>query len=397
VRVVGLGPTAGVLAIALTYAGMLGKVYGEILESTDRAPTDALLRNGASRTGALLYGTLPQSAPELVSYPVFRWECAVRASVIMGFVGAGGLGQQMEMSMKMLAGDEVATMLLVFMLLVAMADRASRFLRDTLDPAVERVPGRRRGITATGTALVLIAASMATLDLQWLDFVAPDAIARMGEFIWGFVPPDVSADFMARIGIGALETLSMSAIGTLLAALLGVLLAIPAALPASGIANVVLRNTTRGLLNALRSIPELVWAALWVIAAGLGPLAGTLALAAHTVGVIGRLFAETLENLPAAPARALRDNGVGYAATFLYATLPQSLPQLMSYTLYRWENNIRAAAVLGVVGAGGLGQLLHYHLSLFQMAQAASVILAMVLIVTAVDGVSHVVRQRLTA
>src|SRR5690606_29855870 len=114
VRVVGLGPTAGVLAIALTYCGMLGKVYAEVLESADPAPSDAILKNGGSRLQAFLYGALPQSAPELVSYTVFRWECAVRSSVIMGFVGGGGLGQQMEMSMKMLAGGEVFTMLAVF-------------------------------------------------------------------------------------------------------------------------------------------------------------------------------------------------------------------------------------------------------------------------------------------
>lgn len=132
VRVVGLGPTAGVLAIALTYCGMLGKVYAEVLESVDAAPGEALMRNGASRLGAFLYGALPQAAPELVSYTVFRWECAVRSTVILGFVGAGGLGQQMDMSLKMLAGGEVATILAVFVLLVALADRVSRVLRELL-------------------------------------------------------------------------------------------------------------------------------------------------------------------------------------------------------------------------------------------------------------------------
>lgn len=132
VRVVGLGPTAGVLAIALTYGGMLGKVYGEILESDETHATRTLLRNGASRLQALLYGLLPQSAPELTSYTVYRWECAIRSSAVLGFVGAGGLGQQMDNSMKMFLGSEVATMLIVFMLLVAAADKASAWLREKL-------------------------------------------------------------------------------------------------------------------------------------------------------------------------------------------------------------------------------------------------------------------------
>jgi phosphonate transport system permease protein len=132
VRVVGLGATAGVLAIALTYGGMLGKVYGDILESGDTHSTTALLRNGVGRLQAFFYALLPQNAAELTSYTVYRWECAIRSSVVLGFVGAGGLGQQLDNSMKMFNGAEVATMLMVFMLLVALADRMSAWFRKSL-------------------------------------------------------------------------------------------------------------------------------------------------------------------------------------------------------------------------------------------------------------------------
>ncbi len=132
VRVVGLGPTAGVLAIALTYGGMLGKVYGEILESGEAHATETLLRNGSSRLQAFFFGLLPQNASELTSYTVYRWECAIRSSVVLGFVGAGGLGQQMDNSMKMFNGGEVLTMLAVFVALVALADRVSSGLRRSL-------------------------------------------------------------------------------------------------------------------------------------------------------------------------------------------------------------------------------------------------------------------------
>lgn len=129
VRAVGLGPAAGVLAIGVTYGGMLGKVYSEILESGDTRPTLALLEAGGGRLTAFFYGMWPVALPELVSYTVYRWECAVRASVIMGFVGAGGLGQLMELSMRMLSGGEVSTILLVFFLLVVLADAISALLR----------------------------------------------------------------------------------------------------------------------------------------------------------------------------------------------------------------------------------------------------------------------------
>jgi phosphonate transport system permease protein len=118
-----------VLAIAITYAGMLGKVYAEIFESVDPLPARALLGTGVSRLQAFLYGVLPQATGEMLSYSVYRWECAIRASVVMGFVGAGGLGQQMDLSMRMFAGGEVASMLLTFLALVLLADLLSRMLR----------------------------------------------------------------------------------------------------------------------------------------------------------------------------------------------------------------------------------------------------------------------------
>ena len=132
VRVFGLGPAAGVLALAITYGGMLGKVYAEILESVDTRPARALLEAGAGRLEAFAYGLLPSASQELASYTVYRWECAVRASVVMGFVGAGGLGQLMDQSMKMLNGGEASTILLTFLLLVLLADGLSALLRRLL-------------------------------------------------------------------------------------------------------------------------------------------------------------------------------------------------------------------------------------------------------------------------
>jgi phosphonate transport system permease protein len=132
VRAFGLGPAAGVFAIGVTYGGMLGKVYSEILESNDTRPARALLESGSGRLAAFFYGMLPGSAQELVSYSIYRWECAVRASVVMGLVGAGGLGQLLDQSMKMLNGGEVATVLLVFVVLVLLADVMSAALRKLL-------------------------------------------------------------------------------------------------------------------------------------------------------------------------------------------------------------------------------------------------------------------------
>jgi len=235
-----------------------------------------------------------------------------------------------------------------------------------------------------------VVASFIYLGIDLGELGGSSNLKQMGAYAQRFLSPDLSAGHLQAIGHGALETLAMSALGTLLAAVFGLLLALPAA----GRFGWPLQSASRLVLNALRAVPELVWAALMVLAAGLGPNAGTLALALHTTGVLGRLFAEALENTPPEPAEAIRLQGGNAVSAFCYGSLPNLLPQLLAYILYRWENNIRMASVLGFVGAGGLGQMLYVSLSLFQEAQASTVILAMLLLVLAVDTLSSWSRQR---
>ena len=225
--------------------------------------------------------------------------------------------------------------------------------------------------------LVLVASSFLSLDLQWAQMFSHESGRSVVRFVAEFFPPDLSPSFLAKVTWASAETLAMSALGTVIAVVIGLALALPAARlwredSAWG------RRPTRWLLNSMRSIPELVWASLLLISA-----------------VLGRLFAAAFENCPEEPGFALRVQGAGKLRVFLYATLPQVLPQLISYTLYRWENNIRAAAVLGVVGAGGLGQLLSFHMGLFHMNKTATILGAMLLMVAAVDWSSDRLRRAL--
>ena len=384
VRVFGLGPAAGVLALGLTYGGMLGKVYAEILESEDGAAARALLRTGSPRALALLYGLLPLASKELVSYTVYRWECAIRASVVMGFVGAGGLGQLMDQAMKMLNGGEACSILLVFVVLVLLADALSGWLRRSLDvpPAARTSAFGVRSVVVLLAVAAGVVASWRLLDMDLGALFTADAASSMGDFVSGFFPPDTSRAWLWQVLVGIWETLAISVVGTLLAAVAGLLLALPK-----------FRAPWNVLLNVLRSVPELVWATITALAVGLGPFAGALALALHTAGVLGRLYAEALENAPSQPAEALRRTGSSRAMAFLYGPLPGAAPQLVAYTLYRWEMNIRMAAILGFVGAGGLGQLLYFKLSLFHYAEASTVIIAMLALSIAVDQASAWLRR----
>ena len=262
-----------------------------------------------------------------------------------------------------------------------------------IDMELKAPRSSKQGMWILGGIGLLIFASFWTLDLQLSRLLSVRSWELMSKFLGELLVPNLSPDFLLKVLNASFETIAMSALGTLIAVFLGILLALPASKTFSS-DPAPYRTVTRWLLNGLRSIPELVWAALLLISAGLGPFAGTLALALHTTGVLGRLFAEAIENAPKHPGDTLRTMGVSEFKIFLYATLPGILPQFISYTLYRWENNIRAAAVLGVVGGGGLGQMLAFHMGLFQMQDTSTVLIAMITLVLLVDSLSYLIRRR---
>jgi phosphonate transport system permease protein len=252
---------------------------------------------------------------------------------------------------------------------------------------------RLGGLACLAAILVAVVASFRYLGADFHGLLEEEGRRAMARFVVEFFPPDVSPDFLRRVGFASLQTLAVSLLGTAIPMVIGGLLALPAAgrfgRPAKWLA--------RSLLNGLRSVPELVWAALMVLAVGIGPFAGTLALALHTTGVLGRLFAESLENASPVPETALRGLGAGPVARFLYGTLPLVGAQCLGYVLYRWEMNIRMSTILGFVGGGGLGQLLYFHLSLLQMAQSATVLAAMTILVLLDDALSGWARKALSA
>lgn len=408
VRAVGLGPAAGVVAIGIAYAGVIGKVFAEIFEAAPRRPADALLAAGASPLRAFAFATLPSSLPLAASYTLYRFDCALRASAVLGLVGAGGIGARLELSLRMLAYDEAAAIVLALFGLVAAVDLLSQLARGRIRESRGVFPGGARGLAAGGVALgALGAGAAAFLDLPLRELFSAAPARSLARFAAASFPPELDPAFLGRLAPAVLETLAISVLGTALAAGAGLLLAYPAAsrghLAAGGPALPPARRAlgaaiawgARGILNLARTLPELVWALLVIFAVGLGPFAGALALAVHTTGVLGRLYAEALEEVPAAPVAALRAAGAGHAGATLLAVLPQAFPQLASYTLYRWEVNIRASAVLGVVGAGGIGSLLHVSLSLFHERRTLTLLLVIVALVTAVDLASGALRRRI--
>ena len=154
-------------------------------------------------------------------------------------------------------------------------------------------------------------------------------------------------------------------------------------------------GAARGLLNIMRTIPDLVWALLFITAVGLGPFAGVLALTVHSAGLLGKLYAESMEAVDSAPVDTLAATGAGGAAVFLWAVLPQARAPVVSVTLYQWECNIRAAMVLGFVGAGGIGQRIDIAMRLFRYDEILTLLVLLLVLVTLVDRLSAILRKRL--
>ncbi|MBR9973428.1 phosphonate ABC transporter, permease protein PhnE [Magnetospirillum sulfuroxidans] len=216
------------------------------------------------------------------------------------------------------------------------------------------------------------------------------ALSTIAQLTNDSMPPDFSR--WPKWGKPLLETLSMSVAGTALGAAFALVCGAVAA------RNVVrtpwLGGPMRLLLNLLRSIPGLIWGVMFVAAIGFGPLAGILALAAHSTGMLGKFFAETLEHVEPGPGNALRSHGVGHLGVLRFSVLPQILPRLVDVTMYRWEHNLRAATTLGVVGAGGLGLEIITAFHLFEYREASALIIVLLALVSLINLLGARLRAR---
>jgi phosphonate transport system permease protein len=408
VRIFGIGPGAGVLAIGIGYAGVLGKVFAEIFESLPRNAAEGLASGGAPPLRGFAFGVLPAAMPLMGSYALYRFDCALRASAILGIVGAGGVGQQLELSIKMFDYHQVASLILALFVLVSGADWASQRIRTILQKSAGLLPVFKAPVwRRTGLLIIWIGAGVLAvqfLQIPLSELFSLEALRSAASYVWAMFPPDLDWSFLSELGPAILETLSISILGTAIAAVLGILLAYPAALKTwservsdqpkrAPVLQRVASWSARGLLNLCRTLPELLWALIFIFVVGLGPFAGALALGVHTAGVLGRLYSEAIEEVSGGPLLAVRSGGATDPATFAFGAWPQAFPQLVAYTLYRWEVNIRASAVLGVVGAGGLGKALYISLGLFHHHRTLTLILVIVGLVAAVDLLSGWLRQ----
>lgn len=254
---------------------------------------------------------------------------------------------------------------------------------------------------------VILAGSAQATQFDPLAFTDAKNLNGIGRFVSGLWPMELSLDFLKDVGKLVLETIEISLLGTALA----VVLAIPLTLAATRVRGEEFNRQNRGtaawalrwsgyylarfILNLFRGIPEILWALIFVVAVGLGPFPGVLALAAHSTGILGKLYSEILESVDQRLVETVRSTGASELAVLVFARIPVSLPVLVSYTLFRWECNMRAATVLGLVGAGGVGTQLTLSMQLFAYNEVSTLVAAILLLVVLVDLVGQFVRARI--
>lgn len=405
--VFGLDPIVAVLAIGIPFGAITAKVFSELLDETARKPYSALLASGSTKRAAVLYGLLPPALSDLLSYSFYRFECAIRSAAILGLVGAGGLGFQLALSFQALRYEEIWTLLYALILLSIAADYWSSLVRGA------RAGGRRRplrrdpllsGSLAFGALLVGLSTWWVGLDLAvlWSGRAWEHGIQLLAD-AW---PPELPDGGLGGLMTLGATTLAMSIVAISVAFGCAALLSIPAASPGrrghrsdrhgpGPLARTLLMLVTRFALVVLRAIPPPVWALLLLFVMYPGILPGALALAVYTTGVLGRLMAESVDNLDQRPLRAIRAHGASESKVFCYGVIPAAAPRFVAYGLYRWEVTIRETVVVGVVGAGGLGLLLDHQLGSFHYGGALTTVITLIVLTLAVDFTSAAIRRAL--
>lgn len=402
---IGLTPFAAIFALAIPYSGTLGRIFADILNDVPKEPITALKSAGASKLQILIYGYLPIAKVDMISYTMYRLECAVRSSTIMSFVGVGGIGFQIQLALQDLNYSAVWTYMFFLTLLVISIDLWSNLLRSTL------VDGVKKKFDFLKFTYIL---AMVLIVSSWLFIVIADkanffAIFTEKNFIYTkrFInnllgigkdnPAFLNKESWASALKLTYETLQMSVMAIGFATIAMIFTVVPAARNVANGSltlkkkwyNWIVFWVIRGIYIFTRAVPELIWAMIIVFIFKPGILPGALALAIHNYGILGKLCAEVIEDLDLRPMRNLASSGATSWQILFYGVIPTVMPKFITYILYRGEVILRTTLVVGFVGAGGLGQEFRLAMSYFNYTEVSLLLICYMLLVALADLLSE--------
>ena len=425
VSALSIGPLPGVLALAIHSIGMVGKLFADAIEQAAEAPREATISVGATRRQTTRASILPQAMPSMIATALFRLEINIRASTVLGLVGAGGIGVLIQTSLRSLDYESALGAVAVIFVVVTAVELLSVRIRSAIlgdaaalaqssrhgwfsqriiarDTRVNRKSFETRALsppwtwdrmfsTATISGFLLaLAVAVLTIDIDWARTVPlmPQIITVFGDLF----PPDFTT-VRSEMVTGIVESVVIAVIATGL----GLLIAVPLSLLAARniMTKRILSTVTRLVMLAFRGIPELIIAVIFVSAMGLGPVPGTLALTVVTASFSAKLFAEALEEVDAAPREAVLAVGAGKIQEFFASVVPQFMPAFTGHFLYILDVNLRSSTVLGIVGGGGIGFLLLNSMRVLEFQTTGAIVMAIFGIVLAIELIGNWVRQLL--
>ena len=433
-RVFGFGSIAGILALGFTSVGMVGKLYADAIEDADDGPRRALQANGATRLQQVLGATIPGVMPAIVATGLHRFDINLRNSVILGWVGVGGIGLELSTALSIRDYDRGLALAVVVLALCIITEIISGLWRSRLlgrkaEPSrfgilwgVHKVRGRyaktaaqapdrhvdeapRAGVADTRTlrpwnfdrltqtffTTLLIAVIVLSLwysEVNWQRFFA--GFQNLPEVLGRFLPPDHAGNLQLLLE-QLLVTLQIALAGTLIGTVLALPVGVLAARNVSP--NPSVSKFFRGVIVVTRGIPELILAIIFVIISGMGPVAGALALAVGAMGLLSKLIADSLEETDTRVQQALRANGATETQIFFGSTLRQVAPAGIAHVIYQLDVNFRSATLLGVVGAGGIGFYLLNANRVLQFEVVTFILVLIIIVVLALVAIAILLRN----
>lgn len=420
----GPGPFSGILALALHSIGMIGRLFADAIETATEQPREAVVSVGATKRQTTRSAILPQALPSMIATSLFRFEINLRGSAILGLVGAGGIGQIISESLETIQYRPALAAVLVLFVVILAIEIVSTSVRQSLigeaanlqlsaqrysflkkmfqrrDARVNKTATAERRLsppwtserlfrtTMLASAVVLVVAAIVTVNVDWFRAIAN--FDQISIVLKQMFPPSFSGE-RSNVFTGLIESFAISVVSTTL----GVAVALPLGVAMARNINVRRWFSTfmRMFVLALRGIPELIIAVIFVSAMGLGAVPGTLALSVTVAVFAAKLFADTMEEVSPAPREAVVSVGATRPQEFISSVVPQFVSPFVAHFFYLLDVFFRSSTVLGIVGGGGIGFLLLQSIRVFEFQLTTTIVLGVYVIVLSIEWLGLGVRR----
>lgn len=393
VAVIGIGEATGVITIAVFTFGLVSQLIYESIETIDYAPIEANESVGANKVQIAVWSIWPQILLSVISYFFYAFEINVRASTVLGYVGAGGIGVTLNAALGLFRYDRVSIIIISIFIVVLIVDAISETIRRKLE-FNETKQSKMNGWLVI--AIIIIILAFCAYDIDWVSLTY---------FSWGSLKATITSImnpewsfFYNGSGEDVFSLMVMTICIAFVGTTIGTILCFPFVLIASKNLwnnNKIIPRIGKFILDVLRSFPELVYAIIFIKVVGPGPFAGVLAIGVHQIGMLGKLFAEEMEQMDEAPVEASQAVGANSVQTMFYARIPQLMPIYASLVLNHFEIGVRSASTLGLVGAGGIGAALIFAIQARKWSRVGIILLVIIVTVFLLDLLTGYIRKKL--